>query len=240
MYSKRLALVLVLACGLIGTSNAAQLVVVSSNVPALQVGALIDGTRAITLAQGRFVTLISSQGKILKLRGPYSGRPDPSPAAKGGDLLRSLSQIVSGPPESDPSLAVFRSAPGSNRRDVWSIDVSRSGIYCVTNRLPLKLWRSKVASESQLTLTRPGPQRYTITKVWPQGQQTLLWPKELPLTNDTTYLVRLQGRPNWTRLEIALLPTGLHTDAHRAAWMWKNDCARQARQLLEDIVKRDQ
>lgn len=229
--------ILLLTAGLLGTSYAAQLVVIASTAPALKVGAVIDGAQPIKLEQDSAVTLISSRGKVVKLKGPYTGRPDPAPAVQSGDLLKSLSSIVSGPPRNDPSLAVFRSAPGASRRDVWSIDVGRSGTYCVSADVPMKLWRAKASNKSQLTLKQSGTGQHAIKKEWPLGQQTLAWPEELPLEDKTAYLVRLGRSTTWERFEIAVLPNDLPTDAHRAAWMWENNCPRQARRLLDDIAK---
>ena len=162
-----------------GPANAAQLVVIASTAPNLKLGAIIDGAKTITLPQGSSVTLISSEGKTIKLKGPYEGQPDSSPSTSSSDLLQSLSRLVAGPPENDPSLAVFRSGAGSARPGVWSINVDRSGIYCALPNKSVAFWRAKARKNTVLTLKQIGGQEEQTSKDWPPGEQTMLWPPKV-------------------------------------------------------------
>ncbi|MEE9597288.1 MAG: hypothetical protein V3V96_10975 [Acidiferrobacterales bacterium] len=236
MSKLRIFVTIVLVASLWGAVEAAQLVVIASTASNLKLGAIIDGAKTLTLPQGSSVTLISPEGRTIKLKGPYKGQPDPSRSAKTNDLLQSLSRIVTGPPENDPSLTVFRAAPGAVRPDVWSINVGRSGVYCVRTDTPVNLWRANASKKTVLTLKRAGGQGDNTNKEWPQGKQKLVWPTDLPLTDRSTYLARVKGGYKWARLQIVLLPKELPTDAHRAVWLAEHDCARQARRLVDAIV----
>ncbi len=131
---------------------------------------------------------------------------------------------------------MFRAAPGAARPDVWSINVGRSGVYCVRTDTPVNPWRANASKKTVLTLKHGGGEQRGISREWPQGKQKLLWPTDLPLTDRSTYLARVKGGYKWARLQIVLLPKELPTDAHRAVWLVEHDCARQARRLVDAIV----
>lgn len=237
MVKLRPLLILMLTISLCGMADAAQLVVISSTAPNLKVGAIIDGAKTIELAPGSTVTLISSEGRTIKLKGPYKGQPDSSASTSSNDLLQSLSRLVAGPPENDPSLAVFRSGTASARPDVWSIDIGRSGVYCVPPDKALALWRAKARRKTVLTLKRIGGQGAKTNRDWPAGEQTMLWPPEVPLSNGATYQAQLKGKGKSANLKLIFVPEGLPTHAHRAAWMADNDCARQALRLIDALAQ---
>ncbi|MFQ5756022.1 MAG: hypothetical protein ACE5H7_07985 [Acidiferrobacterales bacterium] len=238
MYKFRTLLFMVFSLSFWATTNAAQLVVIASNAPALKAGAIVDGAASITLSPGVTVTLISPEGKTIKLKGPYKGTPEPLPSGKTNNLLSSLSRIVTGPPENDPSLAVFRAAPGAARPGVWAINVGRSGVYCVRPDEPVTLWRAHAGKKVVLTVKQVGGQQRETRTEWSQGKRTMIWPAELPLADGVTYLARPIGGYRWANLTILLVPTELPTQAHRAAWMAENGCARQARILVGAIARR--
>ena len=236
MSKLRILVNIILVASLWGTVEAAQLVVIASTASNLKLGAIIDGAKTLTLPQGSSVTLISPEGRTIKLKGPYKGQPEPSRSAKTNDLLQSLSRFVTGPPEHEPSLTGFRAAPGAARPDVCAIMVGRAGGHFVRTFMPANLWRSNVGKKTVMTLKRAGGQVRYATKEWPQGKQKLVWPTDLPLTDRSTYLARVKGGYKWARLQIVLLPKRLPTDAHRAVWLAEHDCARQARRLVDAIV----
>lgn len=66
----------------------------------------------------------------------------------------------------------------------------------------------------------------------PAGAQTLPWPSKTTLGEGDKYLARMKGRRVSSKLVLHLVPEGLPTDAHRAAWMADKGCLRQARRLL--------
>lgn len=237
MAKLRTLLILMLTVSLCGSADAAQLVVISSTAPNLKVGAIVDGAKTIELPPGSTVTLVSSEGRTIKLKGPYKGQPDPSRGAKSNDLLQSLSRLVAGPPENDPSLAVFRSSAGSARPDVWSIDVGRSGVYCVPPDKSVALWRAKARKNTVLTLKKIGGQEEQTSKDWLSGEQTMLWPPQVPLSNGATYQARLKGQGKSVNFKLIFVPENLPTHAHRAAWMADNDCFRQALRLIDALAQ---
>jgi hypothetical protein len=233
----RIFVTIVLVVGLWGPAAAAQLVVIASTAPNLRPGTIINGAKSIKLSPGATVTLISSEGKTMKLSGPYEGQPDSSSSTKSNDLLQSLSRLVAGPPENDPSLAVFRSGAGSTRPDVWSINVGRSGVYCVPPDKAVALWRAKARKKTVLTLKRIGGQGGETKRDWPAGEQRMSWPAEVPLSNGATYQAQLKGQGKSMNFRLIFVPENLPTHAHRAAWMADNDCSRQALRLIDALAQ---
>ena len=58
---------------------------------------------------------------------------------------------------------------------------------------------------------------------------------EVTLGNGARYLLRLKGSRARRKFNLHLVPAGLPTDAHRAAWMAKKGCETQAMRLLSRL-----
>ena len=115
------ALIAILTIGLWAISvHAADLVVISSSASSLKAGSMLDGSKELTLAEGESLTLVTQQGKTLKLQGPYQGKPDAGTENSQDSLLDSLSRIVTDS-EQAAALAVFRSAKKGSAMSLWCI-----------------------------------------------------------------------------------------------------------------------
>lgn len=234
MFILRLLMVMALSIGLWDAAKAAQLVVIASTAPAFKLGAIIDGAKSITLPPGSDVTLVSADGKTIKFKGPYEGRPNPSPEGTAGDLLGSLSEMVTATSKDSASVAVFRSASMPTRPDVWSVNIGRSGVYCLRSDEPVMLWRPRAKAKTVLWLTQIGGRQGKIRKEWPRGEQTIVWPAELPLSDGASYVARLKGMAE-EEVRVLLIPEDLPSDAHRAAWMAGHGCDPQALRVVENL-----
>ncbi len=220
-----------IACSL--EAYAGQLVVIASSADALALGDIVDGATLIEVPVGAAVTLVAPDGRTVSLEGPYQGAPDKSANSKDLSLLDSLSQLLTG--DSGEKLAVFRSARGKGP-DPWAANVTRSGTYCLRTDRPATLWRARARAETTLTLELTGSGRKVSVR-WPAGEPTLPWPSALPLIDGANYFAHLKDAIGSTEITPALIPAGLSTDAHRAAWMGQNGCARQARKVLKALAQ---
>ena len=72
-----LRLLFTLLCGVVLARGAlaGQFVVIASDDPALKRGCIVTDASPITVAAGSMVTLLSEQGRSIRLQGPFSGRP---------------------------------------------------------------------------------------------------------------------------------------------------------------------
>ncbi len=214
-------------------AEAANLVVVASTAPGLAPGQIIHSDDPLEVPNGARVTLVSETGKTLIVPGPHSG-PAENGAGPGGNdgLLVSLSGLLSGPNRETASLGTMRAAaPPPSPTDPWVIDTGAWGHHCVPAKGPAVLWRGKAGRPRTLILKNLSDRSKSVTP-WPAGAQTLPWPSKTTLGEGDKYLARMKGGRVSSKLVLHLVPEGLPTDAHRAAWMADKGCLRQARRLL--------
>lgn len=211
------------------SSYAGQMVVVSSGVPLLKLGQVIDGADVLKLEPGQSVTLVSQQGQTIELAGPYEGQPDPGTVGQES-LVDSLAGIVA-ESEKSASLAVFRRAPGKS--NPWSIDVEKDGQYCVsgTDATVLKRRKPYTGATLEIVDTQVGK---TVTVDWAEGDRTMPWPASLKPRDGAQYRLSLAGQAPVT-ISLRIVPGDLSTDAHRIVWLSETGCRKQAFALLENL-----
>lgn len=214
--------------------SAGPMLVIASNVPAYEFGAVIDGQQPISIDEG-FLTLIAANGERVELEGPVQGLVDPAPPHADPTLIRVLSRLVQSELEAERTApaTLFATVPRV-RPDIWSADVTRSGIYCLPTATPT-LWRSHARSETTLKLKRLTAEPNT-SMLWPAGESKIAWPRTLALSDGATYEVRLSDAVGRTELTMRLIPGGLPTDAHRVAWMFQHGCRAQALLVLDALA----
>ncbi len=234
-------LVLVILGGWAASSQAVDLVVISSSDPSIEAGVVIDGSRPISIAANAAVVLVSSGGRTIKLSGPYNGAPDTSASSSDSRLVDSLSRLITKEAGSPTTLAVFRGgfkqAP-ADRPDIWGIDIARAGKYCVRRDRPVMLWWAAARSGAVVTFSSTGDSSRNARISWPRGKRHLAWPKELTLSDRATYVARFWSNDNGEQLVTVLMPD-LGTNAHRAAWMAEHGCTRQALKVLDAMGKEE-
>ena len=225
---------------------AGQLIVIDSTAPELAPGQVIDGSKVLGIAAGARVTLIAEDGRVTTLKGPFSGRPVPGsgPGVPGGSgLIGSLSRLVGGPSAASGALAVMRGSRGADPADAWAVNLVRSVNVCVRAGATPVLRRKKSRMARILTV-KALPDGAEKSVEWPAGSDRIGWPEGLALTDGGRYLARvssrkslagMSGRTTETTLVVHLVPGGLPSDAHRAAWMAENGCSGQARALLAGL-----
>lgn len=216
---------------LAGLSLAAEMVVVASTAPGINVGVVVDSAAVFDLPAGLSVTLVSQEGKVVTLQGPYSGTSGGDTGAGDPGLVTALAHLLASSGQESGELAGVRGPTGESPDGPWMIDVSRSGEHCVPREGPVVLWRPEPREQAFLSL-KLGPAGLSSTIRWAEGAATLGWPKDLPLKNGATYVAHLNSTVVARQLLLHLVPEELPTDAHRAVWMAENDCRRQAAVLL--------
>ncbi len=223
---------------------AGQLIVIDSTAPELVPGEVVDGSKLLGVAAGARVTLIAEDGQVTTLKGPFSGRPGAGPGVPGGSgLIGSLSRLVGGPSAASGALGVMRGSRVANPADAWAVNLVRSVHVCVRAGATPVLRRKKSRMARILTV-KALPDGAEKSVEWPAGSDRIGWPEGLALTDGGRYLVRvssrkslagMSGRTTETTLVAHLVPGGLPSDAHRAAWMADIGCIGQARALLAGL-----
>lgn len=222
------------------SAQAQQLVVIASGAPSLKPGQVVNAGTAIEIPAGASVTLVSETGKMVTLKGPFSGpaKAGGKGGGKGGGddkLIASLSGLLSGSGKETGSLGTMRAAtPPKPPSDAWVINTGKSGDFCVLAKGPVMLWREKAAKARILTLKNLTDKSRSKAE-WPAGSATLEWPSKVNLTDGARYLLRMKGSRAARKLKLHLVPGGLASDAHRAVWMARNGCENQAMRLLAGL-----
>lgn len=214
-----------------GSAGAGQLVVITSKGSEIAVGAILDGAKPIELGAGAAVTLVSADGRTLKLKGPYSGAPDPSPRVDGTDLLDALSDIVK-PADKDVSSAGIMRASIYAPKDPWVIDSGRSGAQCAPAGRAAPLWRAIAAGPASASL-KAGARQAPVQ--WRDGSYTAPWPAEIPLRDGASYEIQFTMTKKTERLSLHLIPEDVEGDLSRAVWMQAKGCTSQAKALLAQL-----
>jgi len=224
------ALLCASALGCLPAAAAADLVVVEATGVALKPGETVDGTKPLKLEQGQRVTLVSSTGKTLKLRGPYDQAPDPGIKEDSDNVLDKLRELgrsrtaVTERTGAVRSAAVERPLP-----EPWVLDVDRSGQRCLLENGPVVLWRADAGRAAELQI-RPADRSWqTKPTTWPADTPLLKLPARLPLRDEASYEVSLGERT--VTLTMHVIPARVAGDAMRAAWMVEKGCEPQAMAL---------
>ncbi len=220
--------ILAVSLGLTISVHAAELVVVASTAPGFKVGAVVNGSNPIRLAQGSEVTFISSAGQPVKLVGPYEGVPDAPSGAGDPSLVDALSDVIRSVPQNTASAGVMRASMFATK-DPWVIDVSQAGNHCVALDKPPMLWRA-ITIGPVIASLKSGDQEAEVA--WTGGSHTAPWPAELPLRDGQRYELHFIASKKTQKLTLHRVPDDLPTDAHKVVWMHKKGCAQQAAVFL--------
>jgi hypothetical protein len=214
-------------------AGAGQIIVIASNDPGFLQGAVHDGGASISLKAGAEVTFVSASGKTISLKGPYAGAPDAGTSPGDPTLLRALSDIVQPPSKNTASAGVMR-ASTPKPDDPWVIDVDRTGKHCTPAGVTPKLWRSKANAKMNATVKLKGGSDVAAI-AWNKGQHLTPWPSSLTLRDGASYLIRNTATKRLRSLTVFVTPADLPSPAHRAVWMNKKGCRKQAAALLSHL-----
>ena len=214
-------------------ARAGDLVVVEAKGVSLQPGQSVDGSKVLKLEAGQRLTLIASDGKTIKLRGPYEEAPAPAQTADAGGVVDSLRNLVSARSAGTASLGVVRSA--SEERPLpepWLVDVSKPGNRCLIENSQAVFWRPDSAQSTTMEV-RPADRSWQAKTTWPAASEKLGMPPNLPLRDGQTYQVEMSG--STASLTFHIIPASINKDAVRAAWMVEKGCEAQAAALVRTI-----
>ncbi len=238
---------LVLGTAVIGAGIAhAQSVVVRSTGPSkaqYPKGKKLPANARVTLKSGDRVTVLDKSGsRVLSGPGAYtldgkvtrdqtrstrvagflsnrSTRRARTGAVRGaGNSLRASTQVMPSP-------------------NLWFIDVTKGGTYCVANPQTQVLWRPEVMSNATGQLSRAG---VTAPLQWRRGNALKSWPLDsLPLTDGATYQVGVQGLGAAQNVTIKLLGDAPEDIDETAALLIEKGCDIQLDLLVTTLEASD-
>lgn len=214
----------------IGVAEAADLVVIKSNVQGLAKGAVIDDAKPISVGAGQSVSLVSSSGAVVTITGPFEGAPSQRAGGGTGDgrLVASLATLLQGHGADSSQLGATRAGEAEVPDDPFHVNITRSSDHCVPAGAPLKLWRPTTAKteRGKLKSLEAGGMQKEFT--WTAGEMLADWPAGVPLKDGAAYLITSSDRATPSRIIVHLIPASAGSGVAQAAWMAENGCNDQA------------
>lgn len=212
---------------------------VSGSAVPLAPGQMIGADKDVSLPKDGEIVLLGSDGKIVRVKGPFSGKitsaarasANAADGAKAGRLEK-IANMISEHRALTETLGTSRSSPlkgAAESGDPWMVRLGRSGARCVRPDAAM-FWRTNVSSDARLSII--GAQVAVKNKPWPAGQHQMPVPKEM-LRDQELYTVLINNRQ--VDMTIFVLPDSARNPAQIAAWMAGKVCDKQAILYLKSL-----
>lgn len=222
-----------LALGTVAAA-ASQLVVVEARGIRMTPGQPVDGTQPLALTEGQQVTLLASSGQIVKLEGPFSAAPDDQVKGGASDISGAVTALLTERRARTSEVGVVRGDTEVKLPAPWVVDVTHPGTSCVVSGQPVVLWRAEGMSQTPVSFS-PADRSWSVSGTWPAAAAELQMPADLPLRDQTSYVVNVGGKP--APVTVRLIPNAVSNDVMRASWMAEVGCENQANALLASLKK---
>ncbi len=199
------------------------------SAPAYPVGRRLADSDRIVLRTGDRVVVVGDAG-TRTLSGPGNFPVRAGAIANGGSRATLRRYISAGNSTTISRTGAVRGDPGADAPrapNLWVVDISRGGTFCVADAASLNLWRGNLDADTLLTVERldtPGttpaglaPARLAPVRLaFVTGQALRLWPADvMPVTEGARY--RLSGAGLSAPVEVGFALSGAPaTDANAA------------------------
>lgn len=221
---------------LLGASAAlAETIVVRSTGPSAKAyppGKSIADNSKVTLKAGDSITILDGRGtRVLKGPGTFGTTSTTAAGSAFSQLLRNTGarQARTGATRSAGTTGNVRSP------NVWYVDVSKSGTFCVADTSAATIWRSSAGAAQSLSITRVGDSK-TAPLEFRAAQSMRAWPvAEVPIVDGAQYKIWGAGMTNPTTIRIAALGPNLEGLEGTAAALIKKGCDNQLDLIIETV-----
>jgi hypothetical protein len=223
----------------IASAVAAQFVVIDSTSPDLPAGAIVEGTRLVSIAEGERVTLVLEDGNTRTIRGPFNGALEDKQEArpKNSGMIQTLAKFI-GSDHVRSKPAVVRGETTAALDEPFLLPIDVGGRFCVRHG-SVTLWRTDALEAQILIVKEFGGQADVMRIPWPAGDNQIAWPDQLPPQDGKTYVLGLRGGARARQIHVVLLEGGVPTTAHEIARLADHECFRQARSMLQTLLPGD-
>lgn len=205
-------------------------------------GDVVDGAQVLKLDTDQSVSLITPDGKIIKIKGPYEQLPFTSNGGRGAGVIDALKGLVEPGTSDTQSLGVTRDAfsadeslmggSGSKLPEPWLIDVKVSGDWCVRQNDAVVFWRADDTNDAMFKITTLD-RGWQVETTWPAGYAKLASPPDTPIRDAESFSIQMNGKNSMIYLHV--LPNSLEQPKALAAWMSQKNCTSQAKVLLSSV-----
>jgi hypothetical protein len=195
----------------------------------LEAGQVIDGDAPLTLTDGQQVTLMTEDGTLVKLHGPFAKPPAPAQSAATANVKLALQLLVTQEAGRERAGVIRGGTAQLVPPDPSLVDVSVSGQRCLQADAPITLWRPNSATNQPLQMV-PSDRSWRAQADWAAGLDRLSLPSNVPLRRRSNYVVKVGAKE--VTLTLIAIPASLTNDAMRARFMMEAGCDGQAKALF--------
>jgi hypothetical protein len=226
--SRLSALAIACTLGLAGAASA-QTIVVSSSGPSARsypAGRTLAAGSRIVLAAGDSLTVLDSRG-TRTLRGPVSTSAEAAATATNS----SFAALVATQNRRRARTGAIRgSGESAKPSNLWQVNVTAEGTYCVSDPAAVQLWRPDMEKAATVTVA---PQAGTsATAAFGVGQNAVAWPSAVPIAEGRDYLVSGDDLAKPVRVRFAMLDAPAANPAQTYAALDAKGCNAQKELLL--------
>jgi hypothetical protein len=214
-------------------ASAADLVVADARNVALKPGQVVQSGQALKLESGQRLTLITKDGRTLRLAGPYNAVPGATEgSAQAATVVEALAALRTQKDGRLTEAGVVRKMSLVPLPEPWVADAEAGGNVCVRQGEQLVFWRPVSVREEKVRL-QPNDHSWTADAVWARGVDRIEVPAKLPLRNRNLYQIEVGEQQ--AVLTVQIVPKTVDEPAAQAAWMLEKGCTSQAAAMLAEI-----
>lgn len=205
----------------------------------LKPGSVVADSQKVVLADKQSVTLVSSKGVKLTLKGPFNGMVpivggDASAAQADKTVMSSLAGLFADEAKNTQMLGATRAlGPGALKVGAWDIPVGNSGNFCVQRDQPPLLWRAK-ARYKQVLVIKPESGK-DVELAWQRKRDRLSWPSTVEIKDGGRYSLRFANKAEAIDVTLHVTGDSFPSDLHLASWMISKQCTQQALVVIESM-----
>lgn len=215
----------------------AKYTVINSKVDGFKMGQVIEDGASISLKEGQRITVISSNGKTVTLRGPFDGPvAGSSTGDKADDRKSALMALVATRDARTSSVGVIRAGnDAAALPEPWLIDVGYSSTKCLLDGEKPVWWRADTKAEQTLQVA-PSDRSWKAEYKFASGADEIRVGDELPIKPVNVMFLKLDDKE--FGIQLLLVPKVISDDpVVMTGWMLEKGCVQQASALIEQIRK---
>ncbi|WP_417591826.1 hypothetical protein [Parasphingorhabdus sp.] len=212
----------------------------ASSYPA---GKKMGNNAKISLKAQDQVTILTKSGtRVLKGPGTFSLAQRTGTTSTAS---RRLSSFISNRGNSRARTGAVRAAGGAtvetpNNPNIWFLDVTKGGKFCVADPDGLVVWRPDYTGSATASIVEPA--EGNVTEIaWRKGNPLKAWPKDtLPVTNGASYRLLGSNVPQSVEVSFVVLQNQPADLNDAASMLIENGCTGQLDLLVETLKLNDE
>jgi hypothetical protein len=201
------------------------------------VGRRLPDTGRVVLRAGDRVVIVSEAG-TRTLAGPGNFPVRAGAINRQGSRATLGRYIASGGGGTISRTGAVRGDATPRSPNLWVVDISRGGTFCVADPASLNLWRPDLNNDALLTVERTDAAGARQNLAFVTGQALRLWPAEtMPVTAGASYRLSGAGRPQPVNVTFALTANPPTEASAVANLLADRGCMAQLEQLGEMMAE---